>query len=107
MKTFFSLCLLSTLLLAVGCGRSIPPGVAQIAVMLDGTVYLNGTEIDAEKIPEKFDELGEIEEIWYHREDPSAGQHENVMKVVREIDSHGVNIELYLDAEFTNHLPTD
>ena len=107
MKHFLIACLLLTAFFISGCGQSIPTGVAQVAVMLDGTVYLNGKEIDADKIAEEFDALGEITEIWYHRENPEGGQHENVMKVVREIDNRGVNIELYLDPDFTEHLPTD
>jgi biopolymer transport protein ExbD len=76
-------------------------GTVKIAVMVDGTVYVNAEEVPIDSLSSKLDEIGEIKEIWYHREAPEAEEpHENAMKAIAEIANRQRPIAMYLDREF-------
>jgi len=76
--------------------------IAKVSVMVDGTVYLNSEVIPIDSFGTKLDALGDIKEIWYHREAPEAAEpHENAMKAITEIANRGLPVAMYLDREFT------
>lgn len=103
------------LAILAGCNDTGPPSqdavssssseddgvVAKIAVMTDGTVYVNSESVTIEALASKLDELGKIREVWYHREAPEAAEpHDNAMTVIAEIADRGLPIAMYIDAEF-------
>ena len=107
-------CLIAAICCLVGCNDSsstvAPPAndtattanVAKVAVMADGTVYLNSESVPIDSLATKLDALGDITEAWYHRESPDAAEpHENAMKAIAEIASRKLPIAMYLDREFT------
>lgn len=76
-------------------------GVVKIAVMADGTVYVNSEKVPIDSLSSKLDEIGEVKEIWYYREAPEAAEpHENAMKAIAEIANRQLPIAMYLDREF-------
>jgi biopolymer transport protein ExbD len=77
-------------------------GVVKIAVLTDGTVFVNSESVAIDSLASKLDSIGEIKEIWYHREAPDAGEpHENAMKAIAEIANRKLPIAMYLDRDFT------
>ena len=80
-------------------------GVVKVAVMSDGTVYVNSEIVPIDSLGSKLDSLGDVQEAWYHREDPEAEQpHENAMKVIAELANRRYRIAMYADREFTNRV---
>ena len=76
-------------------------GVLKIAVMADGTIYVNSKTVPIDSLSSKLDEIGDVKEIWYHREAPEAAEpHENVMKVIAEIANRRLPVAMYLDRDF-------
>lgn len=76
-------------------------GVVKIAIMADGIVYLNSKTVPIHSLSSELDEIGEINEIWYHREAPEAAEpHENAMKAIAEIANRKLPIAMYVDREF-------
>ena len=76
--------------------------VAKVAVMVDGTILINSESVSVDSLATKLDSLGEITEVWYHRESPEAAEpHENAMKAIAEIANRKLPIAMYLDSEFT------
>lgn len=77
-------------------------GVVKIAVLTDGTVIVNSETVPIDSLASKLDSIGDIEEIWYHREAPDAAEpHENAMKAIAEIANRKLPIAMYLDRNFT------
>ena len=76
-------------------------GVVKIAVMADGIVYVNSETVPIHSLSSELDEIGEIREIWYHREAPAAAEpHENAIKAIAEIAKRKLPIAMYVDREF-------
>ena len=79
--------------------------ISKVAVMVDGTVYLNSEAIPIESLAEKLEALSAVKEIWYFRESPEAEEpHENAMKAIEAIANRKLPIALYTDREFTHRL---
>jgi len=77
-------------------------GVVKVAVLTDGTVIVNAETVPIDSLASKLDSLGDIKEIWYHREAPdAAGPHENAMKTIEELANRKRPIAMYLDRAFT------
>ena len=77
-------------------------GVVKIAVLTDGTVFVNSETVPIDSLASRLDTLGDIKEIWYHREAPDAAEpHENAMKAIAEIANRKLPIAMYLDRAFT------
>lgn len=77
-------------------------GVVKIAVLTDGTVLVNSEPVAIDSLSSKLDSIGDIKEIWYHREAPDAAEpHENAMKAIAEIANRKLPIAMYLDRDFT------
>ena len=69
--------------------------------MADGIVYVNSETVPIHSLSSELDEIGEIKEIWYHREAPEAAEpHENSMKAIAEIANRKLPIAMYVDREF-------
>ena len=81
---------------------SEPIGAHRRPVMIDGTILVNADSVSVDSLATKLDSLGEITEVWYHRESPDAAEpHENAMKAIAEIANRKLPIAMYLDSEFT------
>jgi len=77
-------------------------GVVKIAVLTDGTVFVNSESVSIDSLASKLDSMGDIKEIWYHREAPDASEpHDNAMKAIAEIANRKLPIAMYLDRNFT------
>ena len=77
-------------------------GVVKIAVLTDGTVIVNSETVPIDSLASKLDSIGDIKEIWYHREAPDVAEpHENAMKAIAEIANRKLPIAMYLDRDFT------
>lgn len=77
-------------------------GIVKIAVLTDGTVIVNSEAVPIGSLAPKLDAIGDIKEIWYHREAPDAAEpHENAMKTIEEIANRKLPIAMYLDRAFT------
>ena len=75
--------------------------VAKIAVMKDGSVFVNSESVLIDSLGSKLDALGDIKEVWYHRETPDAAEpHENAMQAIAEIANRKLPIAMYLDRDF-------
>lgn len=75
--------------------------VVKIAVHSDGTIYVNAETVEVDALASRLDELGDIKEIWYHRETPDAAEpHPNAMKTIEEIANRKLPIAMYLDETF-------
>ena len=73
--------------------------------MTDGTVYVNDKNVPIDLLGAKLDELGDIQEVWYHRANPEAADpHENAMKTIAEIAKRKHPVATYLDRGFTRRL---
>jgi hypothetical protein len=63
---------------------------------------VNAEAVSIDSLATKLDALGDIQEVWYHRESPDAAEpHENAMKVIEEIAKRRLPIAMYLDRDFT------
>jgi len=77
-------------------------GVVKIAVLTDGTVIVDSETVPIDSLASKLDSIGDIKEIWYHREAPEVAEpHENAMKTIAEIANRKMPIAMYLDRDFT------
>lgn len=77
-------------------------GVVKIAVLTDGTVFVNSESVAIDSLASKLDSIDDIKEIWYYREAPDAAEpHENAMKTIAEIANRELPIAMYLDRDFT------
>ena len=106
--------------LLVGCSESPPDspdanssaanpsksdGIVKIAVMANGTVFVNDDTVPLNSLSSKLDGISEIKEVWYHREAPEAAEpHENAMKAIALIADRKHPIAMYLDRDFTQRM---
>ncbi len=77
-------------------------GIVKIAILTDGTVFVNSETVPIDSLASKLDSIGDIKEVWYHREAPDAAEpHENAIKAIAEIANRKLPIAMYLDRDFT------
>ena len=82
--------------------------VVKIAVMADGSVFVNSEMVPIDSFSSKLDELGEITEIWFHREVPEAAEPlDNASRAFLEIVNRKLPIGIFLDPDFKRRTTID
>ncbi len=75
--------------------------ITQIAVMADGSVFVNREAIPIQVIGAKLDEICPRIVLYFREHSNAPNPHPNSMAVIDEIRKRGLPIAMFIDPDFT------